>query len=154
MSKLPKKLIPFAEALDLYYQEQLIKVDFIVPVVYKIFNKQFNYKQLLKNGLPTMDDIYGYFGYPEIKNTQVLLPGWYFRNWKKNELTIKTLKLDIKGKANKDKIVFVELATDDEVLNTFVFFNPEFMTEYRFEVAFEFLEKAQEKEEEIKSYFK
>jgi hypothetical protein len=146
--KLPNKLIPFAQALDLYNQDSVVKVDFIVPTLFKIFSKKFDYCKLLKNGLPSLDDIYQYFGYPEIKNTQVLLPAWYYRRWKEGDLLIKTIKIEGHNDSGGE-ILFVELGTGDEVLDTFVFFDSTFGLEYSFERAFEFLKESQEKEAEI-----
>lgn len=150
MSKLPKKLIPYAETLDLYNQEHLIKVDFDVPTTFKVFSKAFNYTKLLKKGLPTLGDIHEYFGYVEIKNDHVFIPDYYYKKWLSLDLNIKTLKLELKDKSSRDKLLFVELGTHEEIFDTFVFFNPGLGLERAFECAFENLYKAKEKEQEIK----
>lgn len=149
MPKLPKKLIPYAETLDLYFQKQLVKVEFLQPESFKTFSKQFNFKQFLKNGLPAMDDIYTYFGYFEIKNDHVFLPSYFYDYWLEKKLVIKTLKIELADFESSDELVFVQLSSESEVLNTFVFLNPKYVRS-SFQSAFESVRVAKEKEAEIR----
>jgi len=150
MPKLPKKLQVFAEALDLYNHQDLVKIDLLYPVAFKVFSKEFDYRKILKRGIPSFDKLEEYFGHFEIQNNQVFLPPYYFREWQNGELILNTINFNFTEKETKNKIVFLELKNKVEVLITFVFLNPMYEIHHRFSDSFDFLENAKNKEKEIR----